>query len=927
MTLVRRAALVLVLLLAGTLAADAPRPAAGHTVTYDKYSLMLDGKRTYIWSGEFSYWRLPSPGLWRDVLQKMKANGYNAVSLYFNWAYHSPEKGVYDFTGVRDVDLLLDIAEETGLYVIARPGPYINAETSGGGFPGWLNTDPARARSDAPSYLAAADEWMSRIDAIIRRHQYTNGTGTVILQQIENELFAVGPSQQRYMRHLAAKVRADGITVPIFHNDVGRNGYWAPPGPVDLYAFDAYVGPQRCSDPMKQAPDFGIWGSKGAAASPDTPGFTAEFGGGWFDYWGGPGAYECLAEKGAGPGYEKVFYGTNIANGLSIQNFYMTYGGTSWGWLPSPIVYTSYDYGAAISEARQLRPKTTVMKQLGLFGQSFEPLTKLVRGPAVTPSSPRVRVYHDVNPDSGAHLFVARAAATENFTLPIATADGNYTLPVRLDGLDAKLLIADYDMDGQHLVYSTSELVTHFPGTALFAGRGETVLRYSSAPTVSDNVESRYDAATGDLHVNHTREGLVEVRITGGGRPPLTLLLTDDVSALWRYDTAAGPVIVSGPALVRTASVEGSSLLLTGDTSAPTDLRTWGPAGVDRVLWNGQAVTGKLPGPYAVRLPALTWRSAPDPAVPAWRAADRTTTASTTPPPAGQPVLTADDYGFHQGDIWYQGRFTGDVESLSFRYGGGGAGLLQVWVDGAYAGQDVVPNGVPSPPRTAEATFKVPAAARGEGAHEVTVMVRNNGRSQDMAADDAHKEGRGLISTSLGAAATWQIQGNRGGEDLVDPARGITNAGGLGGEYYGFHLPGYPDSGWSSASTVAPGTTWYRTTFDLAVPAGHDASLGLTIGDPATVRSSANYRALIFLNGWNLGQYIANVGPQNTFVLPNGILNPSGRNTLALAVTSNGGPGDGLEKVTLSDLGTVRGGVPVPLVSAPGWNASTWGTP
>ena len=66
----------------------------------------------------------------------MKAEGYNAVSIYFDWAYHSPKQGVYDFTGVRDVDKLLDMAQQVGLYVIARPGPYINAETSGGGLPG-----------------------------------------------------------------------------------------------------------------------------------------------------------------------------------------------------------------------------------------------------------------------------------------------------------------------------------------------------------------------------------------------------------------------------------------------------------------------------------------------------------------------------------------------------------------------------------------------------------------------------------------------------------------------------------------------------------------------------------------------------------------------------------------------------------------------
>src|SRR5258706_143119 len=57
--------------------ARAVTPAATHTIGFDQYSLLIDGRRTFIWSGEFHPFRLPSPDLWRDVLQKMKASGYN----------------------------------------------------------------------------------------------------------------------------------------------------------------------------------------------------------------------------------------------------------------------------------------------------------------------------------------------------------------------------------------------------------------------------------------------------------------------------------------------------------------------------------------------------------------------------------------------------------------------------------------------------------------------------------------------------------------------------------------------------------------------------------------------------------------------------------------------------------------------------------
>src|SRR5205807_7924844 len=205
--------------------------------------------------------------------------------------------------------------------------------------------------------------------------------------------------------------------------------------------------------------------------------------------------------------------------------------------------------------------------------------------------------------------------------------------------------------------------------------------------------------------------------------------------------------------------------------------------------------------------------------------------------------------------------------------------------------------------------------------------------------NDAQKEGRGLIyatttdasGTALSAPITWKIQGDQDGEDIADTVRGAVNNGGLYGERAGWYLPGYPDDTWATAGVPAasalPGTSWYRTTFRLRIPAQDDASLGITIGDPSTPRSSANYRALIFVNGWNMGQYVANVGPQHTFVIPNGVLNPNGSNTLAIAVTSNGGRGNGLEKVSLTNLGTVNGGVPVQMDQAPTWNSATWGAP
>jgi hypothetical protein len=965
--------------------ANAPVTRGFGRISFDRHSIILDGKPTVIWSSEFHYFRLPSPSLWRDILQKMKAGGFNTVSLYFAWGYHSPARGIYDFKGIRDVDLLLRMAEEEGLYVTARVGPYVNGELSRGGFPTWLVRQNAHARTDAPDYLAAADEWLKRIDAIIARHQYSDGRGTVILYQIENELGVTNPEQQRYMQHLYDRARADGITVPIFHNDIGRNGRWVPAGspvdgtvkgPTDLYAFDGYPG-GLCdvwARPTKgdPAPDWGIYGPGGAkggsSASPNTPGFAAEFGGGWFDYWGSNNAYPCIAIQ-RGKRYQRVFYGTNLANGLTIQNFYMGFGGTSWGWQPAPVVYTSYDYGAAIDEARRLRPKSLELKQLGEFVQSFDSLPRMEKGPEVKASSDRVRVYHNVNPETGAHFyFVAHnpsnARTDDSFTFPIETADGSYRVPLSLNGYDAKLLAASDNIGAHHFVYSTSELQTKLKTAqgdlALLYGcrgeSGETILRFASTPNVellAGQAEHSFDPAKGDLKLSYRHEGLIRVRITGGGRPPLLLLIADEDVAqqFWRPETEAGPVLVRGPYLVRRAGLTGDHLDLTGDTKEPAPLEVWGPRNVRSVRWNGKAIAGRttalgswqalalLPGVLPVELPALaSWRvmdgapeAKPDFDDGAWQEIDKRKTTANIRPEPGQPVLDMSAYGFDNGDVWYRGRFEGstDAQKIALHYGGGGSGMLQLWLDGRFVGEHELPGGMPRPVTHAVAEFALPAQAQQPGKHVLSVMVRNNGHNEDGGADDEHKEPRGLISVSLSrqdgstyaVPIAWRIQGNEGGEKIADPVRGVMNNGGLYGERKGWHLPGFDDSRWPRARAGQPyaGTRWYRTTFRLNIPKEDDASIGLTIGDPTKSRSPASYRALIFLNGWNMGQFIADIGPQRTFVLPSGILNPNGENTLAIAVTSDGQPGNSLEPVRLVNLETVRGGVPIRVVDSPAW--------
>ncbi|MEU6420665.1 glycoside hydrolase family 35 protein [Streptomyces spiralis] len=935
-----------------------------HTVGFDHYSLLVDGRRLVLWSGEMHPFRLPSPSLWRDVLQKMRAHGHNAVSIYVSWNYHSPAPGRYDFTGVRDLDLFLRTAAETGLYVVLRPGPYINAEIDGGGFPGWLTTTEGRARTADPTYLKHVDEWLTHVDSIAARHLFTRGRGTVLLYQIENEYdsYVHDATGRAYMSHLYKKVRADGIDVPLFHNDKSRNGYWTP-GTFDtggekgrwLYGFDGYPSPS------KTPPDWGRFGTGGATggttASPRTPGFVPEFGAGWFDPWGGywfkGEGYEG-SRRTRDAAYERRFYLTNLANGITLHNTYMAFGGTSWGWLPAPVVYTSYDYGAAFTEGRQPTDKLVPMHQIGHMLQRVPDFAKLDRAPDVEAAG--LTTYHLKNPDTDAHVYVLRNDGDKEVSSTLRA--GGEDLPVTVPGRDARLLVAGLSLGQRRLRYATAQpMLFQAAGrqdVAVFCGRrgdmARVVVECAEEPLVSRLSQQAayvYDRGLLRVTVPLGAGGLIGARVEGGDGVdrPLLLLFADETTSLrlWPYDTPSGPLLVYGPKLLRTAVLSGSTVHLTGDTVEATDLEVWGPRGIDAVTWNGRAVrtsaTGSgslravapLAGVPKVELPALGgWRmrtenpeAGPDFDDTAWQVADKAASHSTTAVPAGQPVLFADDYGFHYGDVWYRGTFTDatGIESVSLAHSTGTQGLLMAWLDGEPLGSHrmPVPDGgtIRRGTWTDTAVLPVPRRLRTGGRHVLSVLVRRMAHDQDGKAQDTHKAARGLTAVTFAGGSPrvrWRVQGGT----APDPVRGPLNNGGLYGEREGWHLPGFPDGDWEPVAfpraARRQGVTWYRTTFELAVAPGVDASVGLTLDDDP----NRAWRAQIFLNGWNMGQYINDVGPQHTFVLPNGILRTRGTNTLALAVLSERTTLSGPGQVRLTLLGSAAGGVPVTPVPSPG---------
>ena len=369
-----------------------------HKVTFDKNSFMVDGQRLNVWSGEIHYWRAPDVNSWRDLFQKMRANGYNAVSLYFFWGLHqSKEGGPFDFSKgtIKDLDLLLTMAQEEGLYVIARPGPYVNAEISMGGLPAWITNYSGGLRTTDPKVLAASKAWLHAFNQIASKHLVTKGGGSVLLYQVENELLSDNAARGAFLKSLVAQVKADGIDVPLFHNDYGLGGRFKNTSlyGTDFYAYDKYPVGFNCSAGRNRIDDSE---ATFRSYAPNSPHFITESQGGAFTPWGASyNASDCYTYT--DEGFTRQWGVHNIGNGVTAFNYYMAYGGTNWGWTGAPASgFTSYDYGAGITEDRTLTPKASVQKETGYYTKAVPELSGMnpVQAPsAVVESGSNVKIY------------------------------------------------------------------------------------------------------------------------------------------------------------------------------------------------------------------------------------------------------------------------------------------------------------------------------------------------------------------------------------------------------------------------------------------------------------------------------------------------------------------------------------------------------
>ncbi|EEB91156.1 hypothetical protein MPER_10530, partial [Moniliophthora perniciosa FA553] len=152
-------------------------------INFDNYSLILQGQRVFLHSGEFHTFRLPVPSLWPDILQKFKAAGLNGVSVYTHMGLINPSRGVVDFDDYRALKPLYEAALQAGIWIVLRPGPYINAETTAGGLAHWTTTEVAgNLRTNDTDWRAAWQDYILGIINETRDFQISNGGPVVAIQ-------------------------------------------------------------------------------------------------------------------------------------------------------------------------------------------------------------------------------------------------------------------------------------------------------------------------------------------------------------------------------------------------------------------------------------------------------------------------------------------------------------------------------------------------------------------------------------------------------------------------------------------------------------------------------------------------------------------------------------------------------------------------
>ncbi|MDP9176000.1 MAG: beta-galactosidase [Planctomycetota bacterium] len=361
-------------------AADLGRPfPSPDRIRYDSQCMTIEGKDILIFSGAFHYFRCPKE-LWADRFAKIKAAGFNTVETYIAWNMQEAKQpaGLDDYSQIdlRDVEDWLRLAEQNGLYVIIRPGPYICAEFWRGGIPGWMENlrpdAPRRTqwlRSDDPTFVAWSKHWLHAVCPMLAPHQITHkkpGEPGIILFQLENEYdYSNLPDEVKisYMKSLGEEALTDGIDVPMI--SCWTRSVRGNQDPILRHVFDScnFYPAWKVDGTLKDIQSL-------RKSQPDAPLMTTELQGGWFTGTSPTDGPQLLPDSYRWRPDLVPAQINNLTlfawqNGETITSYYMLFGGTNLADTAARGISTSYDYSAPIRENGGIDEKYLRVAALG----------------------------------------------------------------------------------------------------------------------------------------------------------------------------------------------------------------------------------------------------------------------------------------------------------------------------------------------------------------------------------------------------------------------------------------------------------------------------------------------------------------------------------------------------------------------------------
>ncbi|CAG7912590.1 Beta-galactosidase [Mammaliicoccus sciuri] len=302
---------------------------------------LLDDKPIQILSGAIHYFRVPKDD-WYHSLYNLKALGFNTVETYIPWNYHEPREEHFEFSGEKDIQHFIQLAEELGLYVIIRPSPFICAEWEFGGLPSWLlNYKDMRIRSSDQRFIDKVDRYYAQLFKILKPLQIDHN-GPIIMMQIENEYGSFGEDKS-YLNMIKDLMIKHGTTVPLFTSDGG----WAQTLRAGSMAEDHILPTANFGS--KTDINFQNLKSFHDEFQKKWPLMCMEFWDGWFNRWG-----DDIIKRES----DDLVAEVRTAVQQGHINLYMFHGGTNYGFwngcsargsvdLPQ---ITSYDYDAPLNE-------------------------------------------------------------------------------------------------------------------------------------------------------------------------------------------------------------------------------------------------------------------------------------------------------------------------------------------------------------------------------------------------------------------------------------------------------------------------------------------------------------------------------------------------------------------------------------------------